>query len=488
MRSLIAALAGVVVLALAISIAVTQYQERGGAQAELERTRQELAELRERLRAMQSRQDGSAPQRRREDGDNGLQDLLAELGGGCGAAVNEQAGSGLKGLLEGLTEEDPDSQEELADVVAQRVEELRELDFEQPVDPEFLNDRQLRERVRELLEEDYSREDADRDGRALKALGAIPPDADLYALAEELLTGQVVGLYDPSRETLLVQSDEDPGALEELTLAHELEHALADQRFELPVADDPDPARADAELAGLAVIEGDATLTTEVYGARHIGPLDALSTLGDLGSVIDSERQLAALPPYLHNELLFPYATGLEFVCALYEEGGWDAVDAAYERPPTTTAQILFPQRYGKTEPVDPPNPGELGRPWRGELRTTLGAAQLLWLFEAPGGEPDRALEDPMTAVAPWAGGEMTVWSSAERTAVGVSVVQRSGEGDLCRSMTQWYAAAFPAARRQGTTFDGPRQDAVISCQGGNVRLGIAPDVGTAQALVSPPG
>jgi hypothetical protein len=483
MRSALAALAALGVLALAIAIAVTQYQERGDTQTELERTRQELAELREQLRATAPRQQEPRPQEQQPEGDGGPGNLLEELGG-CPAAVGEQDGGGLEGLLEGLTEDAPDSQEELTDIVAQRVEELRELDFDEPVDPEFLDDRELRERVRELLEEDYSREEADRDGRALKALGAIPPDADLYALADELLAGQVAGLYEPSSETLLVESGDDPGALEELTLAHELEHALADQTLELPVPDEPDPARADGDLAGLALIEGDAMLLTQVYAARHIGPLDALSTLGDLGSVVDSERQLAALPPYLRNELLFPYATGAKFVCGLYEEGGWDAVDAAYERPPASTAQLLFPARYGETQPVDPPSPGDLGRPWRGELRTTLGAAQLLWLFEAPGGNPERALEDPMAAVAPWAGSELTVWTAGERTAVGVSLAARPGEGDLCRSMTQWYAAAFPDARRQSTTFDGPRQDAVIACRGDNVRLGIAPDVGTAQALV----
>ncbi|HEV2821373.1 MAG TPA: hypothetical protein VGW11_12790 [Solirubrobacteraceae bacterium] len=483
MRSVLAALAGVAVVALAITIAVTQYQQRGDAQAELQRTRQELAELREQLRAMQSRPAGpGAQQRRREDGDSRL---LGDLGGGCPAAVGDQAGGGLGDLLKGLTEKRPGSQAELADVVARRVEELRELGFDESVEPEFLDDRELRERVRELLEEDYSREEADRDGRALKALGAIPPDTDLYALAERLMVDQVAGLYEPSSGTLLVESREDPGVLEELTLAHELEHALADQTLGLPVAEDPDPARADAELAGLAVIEGDATLATQVYGARHVGPLDALSALDDLGSVIHSERQLAALPPYLRSELLFPYTTGLEFVCTLYQDGGWDAVDSAYERPPTATAQVLFPQRYGETQPVDPPDPGELGRPWRGELRTTLGAAQLLWLFEAPGGDPDRALEDPMAAIAPWAGGEMTVWSAAERTAVGISLDQRPGEGKrLCQAMTQWYAAAFPDARRQGTIFDGPRQAAVIACRGDSLRLGIAPDVRTAKALV----
>lgn len=488
MRSVLAALAGLVVLAVATLIAVTQYQERGETQTELERTRQQLAELREELRTLQPRPQEPRPQEEPDGGDSGLQDLLGELGGGCPAAVDEQeGGGGLEGLLEGLTEEGPDTQEELVDVVADRMEELRELEFEEPVDPEFLDDRELQERVRELLEEDYSREEADRDGRALKALGALPPDADLYALAEELLAGQVAGLYEPSSGTLLVESGDDPGALEELALAHELQHALADQTLELPIPDEPDPARADADLAGLAVIEGDATVATAVYGARHIGPLDALSTLGDLGSVVDSERQLAALPPYLRSQLLFPYATGLEFVCGLYEEGGWDAVDAAYERSPASTAQILFPERYGETQPVEPPGPGDLGRPWRGELRTTLGAAQLLWLFEAPGGDPERALEDPMAAVAPWAGSELTVWSADERTAVGVSLAARPAEGDLCRSITQWYAAAFPDARRQDTTFDGPRQDAVIACEGDNVRLGIGPDVRTAQALVRPP-
>jgi hypothetical protein len=270
MRSALAALAALGVLALAIAIAVTQYQERGDTQTELERTRQELAELREQLRATAPRPQEPRPQEQQPEGGGGPGNLLEELGG-CPAAVGEQDGGGLEGLLEGLTEDAPDSQEELTDIVAQRVEELRELDFDEPVDPEFLDDRELRERVRELLEEDYSREEADRDGRALKALGAIPPDADLYALADELLAGQVAGLYEPSSETLLVESGDDPGALEELTLAHELEHALADQTLELPVPDEPDPARADGDLAGLALIEGDAMLLTQVYGARHIG-------------------------------------------------------------------------------------------------------------------------------------------------------------------------------------------------------------------------
>jgi hypothetical protein len=40
------------------------------------------------------------------------------------------------------------------------------------------------------------------------------------------------------------------------------------------------------------------------------------------------------------------YRYGLEFVKVLYENGGWSAVDDAYANPPTTTEQIMHPEKY----------------------------------------------------------------------------------------------------------------------------------------------
>jgi len=54
----------------------------------------------------------------------------------------------------------------------------------------------------------------------------------------------------------------------------------------------------------------------------------------------------AGTPFILEIELTFPYLTGMEFVVALREAGGWELVDSAYENPPVSTEHILHPQRY----------------------------------------------------------------------------------------------------------------------------------------------
>jgi hypothetical protein len=57
--------------------------------------------------------------------------------------------------------------------------------------------------------------------------------------------------------------------------------------------------------------------------------------------------------------------------------------------------------------------------------------------------------------------------------------------------VTAWYQRAFPSATAVTTTgderlaVDGPTQDAVVRCGGGEVRVGIAPDVATARAITA---
>jgi hypothetical protein len=167
--------------------------------------------------------------------------------------------------------------------------------------------------------------------------------------------------------------------------------------------------------------------------------------------------------------------------------GGWDAVDAAYDDLPTTSAEILDPQRYG-TGAVDPRDPGDLGGDWRRGRTTTLGAADLLWLFEAPGDDTTRALEDARTRALAWTGGELAVWTSGGDTAVGVALTQRP-DGPLCDAVTTWYERAFPDSteaptrREERLVREGGRQTAVVTCAGDEVRLGIGPDLATARAL-----
>lgn len=422
----------------------------------------------------------------------------AQGAGGAGLAGDGAAGLGeLSDLLEGLsgggpggpTTQGPPASEQV-ERISREVERIRGLRFAEPVDTTFLPPEQVASRAAALNLEEYTPEMADDEERLLGALGAVPVGTDLRATITDLIESQVAGFYVPESDEMVVPGSPDHplAANDRITLAHELEHALADQRLGLEELVDTAPEDPDAAIGRLSLVEGDATLTMQRYALSAVSVFEQLGMLADPG-LAAGQQALDAAPAYLSQQLFFPYTAGLGFVCQLYLDGGWAAVDAAYDRPPTTSAQVLFPERYldGETA-VAVRVPAAPGAGWTQEWAGTFGAAQLLWLLEAPGGDTGRAVPDARERVAGWAGGRTVVYASGERTATGLAFVQRSGS-DLCGTVEQWYTAAFGAGRDAGAgsgerfALDGAEQDAVLACSGDDVRLGIAPDLATARAL-----
>ena len=500
----------VAVLALAVTGTVAVRQHR-----EIERLRADLAEAEERIAEL-------------EEGGGGLGRLFGELFGEGGGGLEGLLEGGLDGLLEGLLEgRDGGGPEDLTggvdpadlarclggdgmgglfgggdpivaddlpsqiDAIADRVADIRGLELRDPVEPELLPSAEFTALITDLVREDYTEEDADLDRRVLSALGAVDEDVDLRGMAVDLVGQQAAGFYNTDTGQLVVRAD-DPdellGPTGQVVLAHELQHAAADQRFGLP--DDPDaPADGDADRAGLALVEGDATLFMQHF------TLDAFDMMEQLGmatdpSVAGSQEQLEGYPEYLQRELVFPYTEGLAFACDLYADGGWAAVDEAYADLPTTTAQVLWPERYAADEgPADVAALADPGGSWSQERSSTIGAADLLWLFSAPGDDDAAALDEPRDRAAAWAGGQLELWTDGAASAVGIALAQRPGERDLCASMTDWYDAAFSEAEpadlsgEEALAVSGPDQDAVILCDGDGVRIGIAPDLATARRV-----
>jgi hypothetical protein len=373
---------------------------------------------------------------------------------------------------------------------AAQVEQVRKLEFRSPPNAELVSEEEIDATIDESVEESYPPALMEIDRRLLAALGAIPPDADLGELTRASLEGQVAGLYDPRTDLLLVaRTGDDPGLLERVTLAHELEHALADQHFGLPTNEKADVSRTDALIAEAALFEGDASLVAEIYLTRYVSPGDLFGGLGSLVGELDDEA-VAALPDYIQRAMTFPYVAGAEFVCALKRRGGWGAVDRAYRRPPETTAEIMFPERYGEPAADTPPTSGP-GAAWKDAHTASFGAAELHWLLKAPGGNSERAIPRARAIAAAWAGGEVRMWIRGEETAVTVTLVPRPGEAELlCAGVGGWYSNSFPGSERaeggggERLSFDGD-QDAVLRCAPDVVRLGIGPDLATARAAAS---
>ncbi|HEU4480569.1 MAG TPA: hypothetical protein VFS18_01675, partial [Actinomycetota bacterium] len=380
--------------------------------------------------------------------------------------------------------------EEEVDRMSERVERLRALEFEKDVTIDLARPDEVAERVQELQLENYGVRQRERDEQTLLALGAIPEGTDVEDLLEDLATG-ILGFYVPEDEELMVGSGADDLTVNaRLTLAHELEHALADQTFGLPLEDNVPGRELDASLAARALIEGDATLLTQHYAMTSVTTEEANDLLDDpaLQAAIDAGERL---PHAIRRASEFPYVQGLAFVCDLYGEGGWDAVDAAYEELPTTTAQIMFPERYRSGEgAIEPEPPGEVREEgWSLGDRSAFGAADLMLLFEAPGNDTDAALPSALTAASGWAGGTLHLWEGAGEVALGVSLVERENGDRLCASMQTWYQRAFPnddhlaGVGEEKLVSRGTQQDAVLRCSGATVRLGIGPDASIARDL-----
>jgi len=138
------------------------------------------------------------------------------------------------------------------------------------------------------------------------------------------------------------------------TLAHELTHILQGEYFSTPR-----PSTSDEEAALAALIEGDANLVSSTYLLEHGGKPSRIR---------ESElTPLDALP-------FFPYIYGESFVRYVYERRGWDGVNEMYKDPPTSTAQVLHPEKYLEGwKPVKPDLPSPPGEGWRLLLRDTLG-------------------------------------------------------------------------------------------------------------------
>jgi hypothetical protein len=264
---------------------------------------------------------------------------------------------------EGLS---PEIREQM-DQIESEVIALRGLQPTGLVSRGLLTEEQLKQRVLDDFLADYTLDEAADDSRILTLLGLVPPGFDLHNLYIELYGEQVAGYYDDELKQMFVVQGSGFQGPERLTYSHEYVHALQDQNydFEDGLLYNDDSCEQDSErCAGLqALIEGDASLLEEQWLRTYATEQD----FDDIFSFYESFQSpvFDATPRALREDLLFPYLYGLDFVMHLYQEGGWAAVDRAYENVPLSTEQILHPELYPEDKPVRYQVP---------ELATTLGA------------------------------------------------------------------------------------------------------------------
>ncbi len=308
---------------------------------------------------------------------------------------------------------------------------IRGLAFKEPVPVTVIDDKRAREyalaRFRRMTTDSKIRADQ----TAFRLLGLVPKDMDVLKTLLDVLEEQAGGFYDPGTKSFYLL-DDMPKEMTPLLTAHEMTHALEDQRYDLDgriakVADDDD-----ASFALSSVIEGSASLASAAYLTDRVnaGKLDA-ARLATLGETVPTER-LNAMPPALRRQLLGPYVLGMTFL----SRGGQPAgafpkadVDAAWAHPPRSSEQILHPEKYWdrerRDEPkrVEVPNPSKaLGGGWTRSGSGILGELTLGSLVGAT--TPDAAgLASGHTAwtnaaASGWGGDRFEVWTHDDAAVV----------------------------------------------------------------------
>jgi hypothetical protein len=247
--------------------------------------------------------------------------------------------------------------------IARELTAISGLELRRPVPCDFMSKDKVNEYLKKKMKHGDTHEQIRADELTLKKFGLVPQDFDLSSSTVDLLTEQAAAFYDYDRKKLFI-TDSTASDSEEPVLAHELSHALADQKFDLGKFMRKGRDSDDGSAARLAVMEGQATWLMSEYMAHKSGRsladspelVRAMSDVSDSGGgqypVFESE------PLYLRLTLVFPYTKGMLFQNAVFERDGKDGFAEVFKRSPVSTAQILHPQLYfDDVTPHDPDLP-----------------------------------------------------------------------------------------------------------------------------------
>jgi hypothetical protein len=322
--------------------------------------------------------------------------------------------------------------------IEHQVEEVRGLTYEHAVAVQAVSADEMKRRVVDLFDATYPAAYYDRRTAAWRTIGVIPPEADLRHALRSFLGGGVVGFYDPETGELVYEGSGELGLQERLVLAHELTHAIDDQYFDLSRLDRlAHRCDEEASAAALGAVEGNAQyVAVQTLASFPTG--DIADMLDALLEGLEPQPDLADVPPFVQSLEIWPYTAGLAFITRRAMDGGTAAVDETLRHPPTTTEQVIHPERYpaDQPSPVDVPDlSGDLGPGWGDLDAMTVGEEWLDAML--------RLRMDPSSAnevSAGWDGGVYRAWADGSDVAVVMDTAWDTGEdaAAFAAAMTSW--------------------------------------------------
>jgi hypothetical protein len=249
---------------------------------------------------------------------------------------------------------------------------------------------------------------------ALAALGLIRPGYDLSRYTVNSFADNAGGFYVPWQNVVDV-AGADFGGVGTLTYVHQTAHYLLDKQFDFKRLN-LYPACTTGEQQCQAVqslIEGDAGLSTDQWLATQASDAQKAS-LPEYQELPPAAADLSA-PSFVERDVAFRSEQGRQFVEALYQRGGWAAVNAAYENLPVSTEQILHPEKFVEGEkPIEVaavPLPEAFDSDWQIIADEALGEWRTYQLLSQGVDGAARLSEDTsQKAAAGWGGDRYRVY------------------------------------------------------------------------------
>jgi hypothetical protein len=230
--------------------------------------------------------------------------------------------------------------------------QLLDLPIKEPLKKTLRSKQEIREYLIREEKEDKDEPQRDADTKTLEAFGLIPQNFPLDSFMLDVLTDQIAGLYDPKAKEFYI-ADWIPLDEQKSVMAHELTHALEDQSFHIDPWIKSARPNDDAELARESVSEGtamaamvDYTLRDQKMGVRDLPDVTLLIRSGAVDEM-SKDPHLSKAPPYIRDDLLFPYLAGTTFSQQfLKAHTGWADLRILFANPPISTQQIMHPDLY----------------------------------------------------------------------------------------------------------------------------------------------
>jgi hypothetical protein len=301
-----------------------------------------------------------------------------------------------------------------------KVSALRGLSSSRPVPGVTLARDALVDRLREKALREVPPGELQNEGQLLELLGFAPPGFDYLGQLMHLLDSQLEGFYEPNDGTMYLAADLK-GQEAQAALAHELVHALQDQNFDLKTRSLYRPGKGDETMALACLAEGEATSVMMDYLVEgdHKTALDVPErAIRKLMEASMAAGGVASVPHILQSTLIAPYIDGLAFVHSLRRKGGFSYVDQAWQRPPSTTEQILHVDKWERNEAaiaVAPPTAKALGPGFRMIDEDSFGELGFALAFEEWVG-----VNESRTLATGWGGDRSGLFAKGDELAMAV--------------------------------------------------------------------